>query len=147
MAQLPDEEQTPNFSGTWELRTSEKLDEYLKDEGWGFVMRKAAAAVGATQIIVQDDKQIKITVKNKKGEYTYTAMLDGAECKYVDNDKDDVVSTTVLSDDKKSIVESMTKGKDAKKYKTYRYMEKGEMRLKIENASGKFCIRIFKKTA
>ena len=39
----------------------------------------------------------------------------------------------------------MCKGKDNKKYTTYRYMDNGEMKLKIENANGKYCIRIFKK--
>ena len=85
MAQLPDE--CPNFTGSWTLRTSEKLDEYLKDEGWGLIMRKAAAAVSAYQTIVQDDKSIKVKVKNKKGEYEYIASLDGTQCKYTDNDK------------------------------------------------------------
>merc|ERR1712154_725235 len=98
---------------------SEKLDEYLKSEGWGLIMRKAAAAVSAYQTIEQDDKSIKIFVKNKKGEYTYTATFDGAEVKYTDADKDE------------------------KKYKTTRYMENGEMKLKVENpVSGKYCIRI-----
>mmetsp|Transcript_72467 Transcript_72467/g.65163 ORF Transcript_72467/g.65163 Transcript_72467/m.65163 type:complete len:146 (+) Transcript_72467:44-481(+) len=143
MAQLPDE--APNFSGSWTLRTSEKLDEYLKDEGWGLIMRKAAAAVSAYQTIEQDDKSIKVKVKNKKGEYTYTAQLDGTECKYKDNDKDDVVSIVTFSDDKKQIIEKMTKGAKAKKYTTYRYMDNGEMKLKIENDKGKYCIRIFKK--
>lgn len=35
--------------------------------------------------------------------------------------------------------------KDQKKYTTTRYMDNGEMKLKIANASGKYCIRIFKK--
>ena len=39
----------------------------------------------------------------------------------------------------------MEKGKEKKKYTTYRYMDDGEMKLKIENAAGKYCIRIFKK--
>ena len=39
----------------------------------------------------------------------------------------------------------MVKGKEKKQYTTYRYMQDGEMRLKIENAEGKFCVRIFKK--
>mmetsp|Transcript_1757 Transcript_1757/g.3452 ORF Transcript_1757/g.3452 Transcript_1757/m.3452 type:complete len:152 (+) Transcript_1757:58-513(+) len=135
-----------NFTGKWELRTSEKLDEYLKEEGWGFIMRKAAAAVSATQIILQDgDKTLKVNVKNKKGIFEYTAPLDGSEIKYVDNDKDDVISKSVFSDDKQAIIESVIKGKESKQYKTTRYMENGEMRLKIENAKGKYCIRIFKK--
>mmetsp|Transcript_72466 Transcript_72466/g.65161 ORF Transcript_72466/g.65161 Transcript_72466/m.65161 type:complete len:146 (+) Transcript_72466:63-500(+) len=143
MAALPDE--VPNFTGSWTLRTSEKLDEYLKSEGWGLIMRKAAAAVSAYQTIEQNDKEIKVKVKNKKGTYEYTAQLDGTECKYTDNDKDEVASSTTLSDDKKQIIEKMNKGKDSKKYTTYRYMDNGEMKLKIENDKGKYCIRIFKK--
>ena len=51
---------------------------------------ETAAAVSAYQTIVQDDKTIKIKVKNKKGEYEYTAAFDGSECKYVDNDKGNI---------------------------------------------------------
>lgn len=88
MAQLPDEEKCVNFTGSWTLRTSEKLDEYLKDEGWGLIMRKAAAAVNAYQTIQQTDDEIKIKVKNKKGTYEYTAKLDGkTEIEYQDMDK------------------------------------------------------------
>merc|ERR1711897_10683 len=130
------------MGGNWVLRTSEKLDEYLKSEGWGLIMRKAAAAVSAYQNIEQDDKSIKINVKNKKGEYTYTATFDGAEVKYTDADKDEVKSKTAISDDKQSIIEEMIKGKDEKKYKTTRYMENGE-----NPVSGKYCIRIFKRKA
>ena len=39
----------------------------------------------------------------------------------------------------------MVKGKDKKHYKTTRYMDNGEMKLKIENKNQKYCIRIFKK--
>ena len=77
----------PNFTGVWKLRTSEKLEEYLKEEGWGLIMRKAAKAANAVQTIKQDDKQITIKVKNTKGTYEYTAQLDGSDTKYVDNDK------------------------------------------------------------
>merc|ERR1711997_1375781 len=126
-------------------RTSEKLDEYLKSEGWGLIMRKAAGAVTAYQTIEQNDKGYTVTVKNKKGTYSYTATFDGKDFKYKDNDKDEVVQQAVISDDKKSIVETMEKGKDKKKYITTRWMDNGEMKLKIANAAGKYCVRIFKK--
>merc|ERR1719410_741156 len=145
MAQMV-ESDVPNFSGSWTLRTSENLDAFLKAEGWGYIMRKAAAAVGATQVIEQSDKSIKITVKNKKGEYTYEATFDGAEIEYTDNDKDVCKSKTVLSGDKKKIIETIIKGKDAKEMKTERYMENNEMRMKITNVKGgHYCIRIFKR--
>eukprot|EP00483_Globobulimina_turgida_P000770 UN00770 len=136
-----------DFAGTWTLRTSEKLDEYLKSEGWGFIMRKAAAAVGARQIITQDDKTITVNVKNKKGEYEYTAPFDGTKYNYIDNDKDDVESTTCIEqiDEGVAIKEKMIKGKDKKEYTTYRYMRGDEMCLKIQNSQGLYCIRLFKK--
>eukprot|EP01083_Nonionella_stella_P271877 921729_1 len=138
----------PDWNGSWTLRTSEKLDEYLKDEGWGYIMRKAAAAVSAYQTITQDDKSIKINVKNKKGQYEYTSPFDGSEVKYVDNDKDDIVSTASIQNDEElgpCLVEVMIKGKEKKKYTTTRYMKDGEMCLKIANAGGKYCVRLFKK--
>ena len=117
----------------------------MKDEGWGLIMRKAASAVTAKQTIKQDDKSITIKVTNTKGVYEYTALLDGSETKYIDNDKDDVVSRTVISDDRTQIVEKMEKGLKKTQYTTYRYMDKGEMKIKVENVRGKYCIRIFKK--
>eukprot|EP00483_Globobulimina_turgida_P000412 UN00412 len=136
-----------NYSGTWNLRTSEKLDEYLKSEGWGFIMRKAAAAVSARQIITQDDKSMTINIKNKKGEYEYTAPFDGSSYKYVDNDKDEIESTVSIeqSDDGVVLKEAMLKGKDKKEYTTTRYMKGDEMCLRIENKQGIYCIRFFKK--
>merc|ERR1712087_830232 len=107
------------------LRTSENLDAFLKDEGWGYIMRKAAAAVTSYQTIEQTESQMKITVKNKKGEYTYTAPLDGSKITYVDNDKDNVESE--------------------KKKTLTRTMVNGEMQLRIENANNVRCVRIFKK--
>eukprot|EP01084_Bolivina_argentea_P056420 103272_1 len=146
MAQVKEVAALPDFTGSWTLRTSEKLDEYLKSEKWGFIMRKAAAAVSAYQRIEQDGKkQIKVHVQNKKGTYEYTAVLDGSDTSYIDMDKDDVVSQSVISECGAMIVERMVKGKEKKEYTTYRYMENGEMRLKIQNKEGKFCIRIFKR--
>merc|ERR1712154_262680 len=104
-----------NFSGTWKLRTSEKLDEFLKSEGWGFVMRKAAGAANAKQTIVQDEKSIKLKIETAKGTYSYEAPLDETEIKYTDMDKDECTSTSKLSDDKQSIIETIIKGKDKKK--------------------------------
>ena len=132
-----------NFSGSWTLRTSEKLDEFLKSEGWGYIMRKAAAAVSAYQTIVQNEKSIKIKVKNKKGTYEYDAPLDGTQIEYKDMDGDDCTSKTTLSEDGQKQIEVLVK--KGKTKTCTRYMENGEMKLKIENEQGKYCIRIFKK--
>ena len=137
---LPD---VANFTGSWTLRTSEKLDEFLKSEGWGYIMRKAAAAVSAYQTIVQNEKSIKIKVKNKKGTYEYDAPLDGTQIEYKDMDGDDCTSKTTLSEDGQKQIEVLVK--KGKTKTCTRYMENGEMKLKIENEQGKYCIRIFKK--
>ena len=146
------EDSLPNFTGSWTLRTSENLDAFLKDEGWGYIMRKAAAAVSAYQTIVQTDSEIKIELKNKKGKYSYTAPLDGTEITYIDNDKDKVVSKTVKGADGKSLEETIFKGKndetfdDVKKQKVMlRYMKGGEMCLKITNTNNVHTVRIFSK--
>ena len=138
------EDNLPNFSGKWTLRTSEKLDEYLKDEGWGIIMRKAAAAARSTQTIKQDYKSITIKVRNTNKVFEYTAQFDGSQTKYIDNDKDVVVSRTMISDDRTQIIEKMEKVW-RRQYTTYRYMDNGEMKLKIENWRGTYCIRIYKK--
>ena len=108
-------------------------------------MRKAAAASSAHQFITQNDTAIQISIKTFKGRYEYEAPLDGTEIKYIDSDKDNVTSTTTLSEDKQSITEQMIKGKDKKQYTSTRYMENNEMRLKITNKNATYCIRILKR--
>merc|ERR1719348_1680175 len=115
-----------DFTGSWTLRTSENLEEFLTSEGWGYLMRKAAALTSAYQTIVQDDKSITVKIKNKKGEYKYTSPLDGAEIEYTDSDGDVCTSKTTVSDDGQKQIEVLVK--KGKTKTCTRYMEEGEMR-------------------
>uniref|UniRef100_A0A8C5EJZ8 Cellular retinoic acid-binding protein 1 n=2 Tax=Gouania willdenowi TaxID=441366 RepID=A0A8C5EJZ8_GOUWI len=51
------------FVGTWNLKTSENFDEYMKDLGVGFATRKVALVTKPTTIIEVDGD--KVTVKTQ----------------------------------------------------------------------------------
>ncbi|CAN9503968.1 unnamed protein product [Ophioblennius macclurei] len=51
------------FVGTWNLNTSEKFDEYMKELGVGFATRKVAMVTKPTTIIELDGD--KVTVKTQ----------------------------------------------------------------------------------
>lgn len=42
----------PNFSGVYSLKASENEDNFLKAQGIGWVLRKAAKAVGAKRVLI-----------------------------------------------------------------------------------------------
>jgi hypothetical protein len=42
----------PNFSGIYTLKSSENEDAFLKAQGIGWVLRKAAKAVGAKRVVI-----------------------------------------------------------------------------------------------
>ena len=42
----------PNFSGVYSLKSSENEDNFLKAQGIGWVLRKAAKAVGAKRVLI-----------------------------------------------------------------------------------------------
>ena len=44
--------QQPNFSGVYSLKSSENEDNFLKAQGIGWVLRKAAKAVGAKRVLI-----------------------------------------------------------------------------------------------
>mmetsp|Transcript_50537 Transcript_50537/g.61973 ORF Transcript_50537/g.61973 Transcript_50537/m.61973 type:complete len:164 (+) Transcript_50537:84-575(+) len=159
MAQIRDEEKVVennntsgvNWTGTWKLASSEGLDEYLKDEGWGWVMRKAAGASSATQTLVHKGDTIEINIKNAKGSYGYKLVIGtgkpGDEVKYIDVDKIACVSTAKYDDDtKNSYTETivMSKKDGPATYNAKRSLnDKKQMVFAITNKNGKTVKRIF----
>ena len=65
-----DEEKVPNpdFTGKWKLKDYKGIDEYLKSEGWSWVMRKAISKLGNNQYIYHYHKTKKST-KIQNGNY------------------------------------------------------------------------------
>mmetsp|Transcript_13813 Transcript_13813/g.33732 ORF Transcript_13813/g.33732 Transcript_13813/m.33732 type:complete len:152 (+) Transcript_13813:113-568(+) len=55
--------QSPNYSGTWKLTSSENLDGFLKARGIGWAQRKLAASLSVTHIVEHVGDQFKITIK------------------------------------------------------------------------------------
>ena len=60
--------------GTWDLESSEKWEEYMKEIGVGMIQRKAAAAIKPTIYITNNAKhwtfKTKTTLKNTEFEAT-----------------------------------------------------------------------------
>ena len=58
------------LAGTWDLESSENWDEYMKELGVGFIMRKAAVAIKPTLNILNDGTKwtLKLTSTLKSSE-------------------------------------------------------------------------------
>uniref|UniRef100_A0A8W8KP65 Lipocalin/cytosolic fatty-acid binding domain-containing protein n=1 Tax=Magallana gigas TaxID=29159 RepID=A0A8W8KP65_MAGGI len=55
-----------SVAGVWVLQKNENLDEYLKEIGVNFVLRKLAAAASSTMTISVEDGQVRINTKGPK---------------------------------------------------------------------------------
>lgn len=69
--------------GTWDLETSEKFDEYMKELGVGFLMRKTGAAMKPTVIIAKDNDTwtIKVNSTFKSSEIVFKDCVEFEESK------------------------------------------------------------------
>eukprot|EP01084_Bolivina_argentea_P230998 389678_1 len=136
------------FSGVWSLRAWENLDEYLKSEGWGIFMRKATYhLMWEYHEIEHVNEKITIQIKQTKGTHKITAIMNGSETTYIDCDGREVLTRMIFKRNRPSIVETRTvKNKwGTRTYKITTYLENNEMKRKIENEAGKYCVRIYSK--
>lgn len=64
--------------GTWDIESSENWDEYLKEIGVGFVMRKTAAGLKPTNVITNNGNQwtIKSVSTLKTTELNFTEGVE-----------------------------------------------------------------------
>ncbi|OWF48080.1 Fatty acid-binding protein, adipocyte [Mizuhopecten yessoensis] len=60
------EDVVKTIGGVWVLVRNENLDEYLKEIGVNFVLRKLAAAASSTMTITREDNKIRIVTKGPK---------------------------------------------------------------------------------
>lgn len=135
-----------DFNGIWQLKKSENLDDYLLSEGWSSLQRKAALKSNITQQIIQNEDEIKIKVFCKNGNYSYNMKINGDCVKYKDLNNDLCESIAKWSDNKKYIMETITK--IDKQYTSIRGINDNnskQMTLKYINDRGVSVTRYFEK--
>merc|ERR1712228_142501 len=98
-----------DFNGIWQLEKSENLNDYLMSEGWSNVMIKAGVKSKITQQIIQDCDMLKIKVFSASCSYSYSLCVNGECVKYKDLNGDLCESKAKWSDDKKFIMETISK--------------------------------------
>lgn len=142
-----------DFNGIWQLEKSDNLDNYLLSEGWSIIQRKAASKSSITQQIIQNKDEMKIKIFYKNGNYSYNLRINGESTMYKDLNKDSCESIAKWSDNKKYIMETISKKSQItntqKEYTAIRGIvnENGsiQMTLKYINDRGVSVTRYFKK--
>ena len=110
----------PDFTGKWRLKEYIGIDEYLKSEGWSWIMRKTISKLSCYNYIYHHHKSIKdkeiehITIKNvnKTGVYELIHCVnlnDKKEIKYKDKSGDKIISVFKWNRDKSQIIEFLLK--------------------------------------
>ena len=64
------------LAGTWDFESSENWDEYMKEVGVGYLMRKAASVVKPTVIIENNGKEWRFGAKSTLKNMDMTATED-----------------------------------------------------------------------
>ena len=144
MAQAPVE---VDFGGKWERIKAEGLDDFLKSEGVGMLLRKAASKLSVTHEIDQQGDIIKISVTNPKGTTIEELKLDGTEILSKNDNGDDVKTIAKWEDDNKTTILIDTQNiTQNRKSNGKRYINKNnEMVFEMTNDKGKTVKNIFKK--
>ncbi|XP_048743547.1 fatty acid-binding protein, heart-like isoform X1 [Ostrea edulis] len=130
------------IAGIWVLQKNENLDEYLKEIGVNFVLRKLAAAASSTMTISVEDDQVRIHTKGPK-DSDHKFHLD---TEVESNDpQDNPMKALVTWKDGKLITEAKpTEGSNGKATRVEREVVDGELIMTIY-VNNVVCRRIFKK--
>lgn len=131
-----------SIAGVWVLQKNENLDEYLKEIGVNFVLRKLAAAASSTMTISVEDGQVRINTKGPK-DSDHKFHLD---TEVESNDpQDNPMKAVVKWTDGKLVTHSKpTEGSKAKETKVVREVVDGQLIMTIY-VNNVVCRRIFKK--
>uniref|UniRef100_K1QS53 Fatty acid-binding protein, heart n=1 Tax=Magallana gigas TaxID=29159 RepID=K1QS53_MAGGI len=114
-----------SVAGVWVLQKNENLDEYLKEIGVNFVLRKLAAAASSTMTISVEDGQVRINTKGPK-DSDHKFHLD---TEVESNDpQDNPMKAVVKWTDGKLVTHSKpTEGSKAKETKVVREVLDGQL--------------------
>ncbi|XP_062579500.1 fatty acid-binding protein, adipocyte-like isoform X2 [Saccostrea cucullata] len=113
------------IAGVWVLERNENLDEYLKEIGVNFVLRKLAAAASSTMTISVEDGQVRIHTKGPKdSDHKFHLDTEVESSDPQDNPMKAVVKWT----EGKLVTHSMpTAGSKAKETKVTRELVDGQL--------------------
>ena len=141
------DENAQNFTGIWQLKTNENLDNFLKSQGIGYMKRKLMAMASVTLTIDHKGDIMKVKAKLPIGEIDEELALDGTE-KYTTNPMGDEIKMAAnWKDDTKQILIIKTYNLKTKKDVTMeRSMpDKNTLIDKMTNVDGISMIRNFKR--
>ncbi|XP_060074609.1 fatty acid-binding protein 9-like [Ylistrum balloti] len=142
MADAALDEVVQTIGGVWVLVRNENLDEYLKEIGVNFVLRKLAAAASSTMTITREGNQIRIVTKGPKD--TDVIFELNKEVLSHDPNDNEMKATVTWSGGKLTTDSEPTEGSKGKATLVERWIEGEEliMSVKVNNVVMK---RIFKK--
>ncbi len=144
------DENCANFTGIWELKTNENLDEFMKSQGIGYMKRKMASMASITLTI--QHKNGFLNVKSKLpigGEREDELPLDGTEKQITNPMGEEVIFAASWKDDNKQVLIVKTNNLTRKKkVTTERFMpDKDTLKDKMTNTDGVTMTRTFKRKA
>eukprot|EP01084_Bolivina_argentea_P041765 77097_1 len=143
----------PNFTGKWQLKKHEGIDDFLKSEGWNWIMRKIISSLGNTFFIyhqknINNQEYISIKSINSTGhsELVHFAAINKENesqlTQYKDKNNDNVTSIFKWNTNKTELIECLSieiKNSTARSWTKTRYINKtGELIITITNETGKY---------
>ncbi|KAK3596538.1 hypothetical protein CHS0354_013222 [Potamilus streckersoni] len=130
------------LAGVWVLQTNENLDEYLKEIGVGFVLRKLAAAASSTMTITIEGEKIRIVTKGAKDTEAFFAL--GEEFDNTDPQDNPVKAIATWNDGCLFTDARPVDPNKGKAQQVERRIVNGNLEMKI-TVNDVVCKRIFKK--
>ncbi|VDI46749.1 Hypothetical predicted protein [Mytilus galloprovincialis] len=131
-----------SIAGTWILVKNENLDDYLKEIGVNFVLRKIAAAASSTMIISVEGDQVRIITKGPKDSDHSFKLGEEVES---NDPQDNPMKATVNWEDGKLITTAKpTEGSKAKATRVERRIE-GDQLIMDVSVNAVMMRRIWKK--
>eukprot|EP01083_Nonionella_stella_P135154 411088_1 len=149
-AKQNDDEKTKyaDFSGKWELVTTDNMDEFLTAQGVGFVKRKLAAKGSMTMTIVQEtDKILKINAASTLKTVDQVIILNDKEFEMESPMGHKLKVIAKWEDDTKQCIVMSINNLDTKKQTTMRRTmpSNDKMEDEVENDKGNKMVRKFKR--
>ncbi|XP_069135370.1 fatty acid-binding protein, adipocyte-like [Argopecten irradians] len=117
------------IGGVWVLVKNENLDEYLKEIGVNFVLRKLAAAASSTMTITREGNEIRIVTKGPKD--TDVKFELGKELVSHDPNDNEMKATVTWSEGILTTDSSPTEGSKGKATMVKRWIENDQLMMTV----------------